>query len=137
MAKSNLIGALTLLALGLTAAAPLTWLAGFPVLAAVLATAVAALGLLIIVLVTAYVTRRNTIETLQLGADIALKAQHINDTWDAKKTKALADVMREGARMGRNNIGVEPLPALPLPSQSDDWLPDMIDLTQDDFEELN
>lgn len=136
MAKSNLIGALTLVALAALAAAPITWLAGFPVLAAVLATAVAALGLLLIVLVTAYVTRRNTIETLQMGADIALKAQHMNDTWDAKKTKALADVMREGARMGRTNIGVESLPALPLPSQVEGWLPDVVNLDAE-FEEVD
>jgi hypothetical protein len=46
------------------------------------------------------------------GAAIALKAQEVNDTWDAKKTAAFAGLMREGASIGRQAPGA--LPALPM-----------------------
>jgi hypothetical protein len=50
------------------------------------------------------------------GASIALKAQEVNDTWDAKKTAAFAGLMREGAVIGRQAPGA--LPALPMPGEA-------------------
>jgi hypothetical protein len=52
-----------------------------------------------------------TTRTMRAGADIALRAQQVNDEWDAKKTAAFAGLMREGAVIGRQAPGA--LPALP------------------------
>jgi hypothetical protein len=92
------------------------------VAAAVVGTATGALYLLLIVLVTTYVTRRNTIETMRLGAEIALRAQQINDSWDAKKTASMTQLVREGIRLGVSNSARLPGAALPLPGQVSDWL---------------
>lgn len=95
------------------------WALGYYVAAAILGTATGALYLLLIVLVTSYVTRRQTIETMQAGAEIALKAQQVNDAWDAKKTAAYTGLVREGLRLGASNARPGPSP-LPLPVS--DWL---------------
>ena len=72
------------------------------------------LALLAGVLIGGAWTRR----TMQDGAAIALRAQQVNDEWDAKKTAAFAGLMREGANIGRQAPGS--LPALPtLPGQGD------------------
>lgn len=56
-----------------------------------------------------------TTRTMRAGADIALRAQQVNDEWDAKKTAAFAGLMREGATIGRQGPGA--LPALPMLGQ--------------------
>jgi hypothetical protein len=53
-----------------------------------------------------------TARTMQAGAQLAIKAQEVNDEWDAKKTAAFAGLMREGATIGRQAPGA--LPALPM-----------------------
>lgn len=100
--------------------------------AAIIGTAVVALLLLLVVLATAQISRRQTIETMQIGADIALRAQETNDTWDARKTKAIGDVMKEGIRFSRDQArqrgirpGSQPLPPLLPPSQDTAWLPEI------------
>ena len=93
------------------------------------------LVLLLIILITAYLTRRQTIATLREGANIVLNSQHINDTWDARKTQTLASVLKDGARLARTFPGND-LPALPLPSQSQDWLPSLQDM-QGNFIEVD
>jgi hypothetical protein len=57
-----------------------------------------------------------TRRTMQAGAEIALKAQQVNDEWDARKTVALGAVMRQGATLGRQLPGAGQ-PALPFPGQ--------------------
>jgi hypothetical protein len=110
-------GLATLIAVGL-------YLIGYYVFAAIIGTAVSALYALLIVLITAHVTRRNTIETMERGAEIALKAQQINDTWDAKKTASAVTAVREGVKLGVSTSSRPPnVPALPLPSQAGDWIP--------------
>jgi hypothetical protein len=71
-------------------------------------------------------------ETMRDGADIALKAQQVNDAWDARKTVALAALMREGARIGRQIVGKTGVPALPMPDQGGDWLPDLVEFSLSD-----
>ena len=75
------------------------------------------------VLITAWWTRR----TMQAGADIALKAQHTNDQWDARKMAALAQLLREGAIMGRQLQARRETPELPWAQAECDWLPRMIE----------
>lgn len=85
-----------------TATVALLWIFDRPTAAAVVATGTALLWLALIVVVTVAVTSWWTARTMERGAEIALKAQHINDTWDARKTSALAGILKEGARMGRH-----------------------------------
>lgn len=95
-------------------------------IAAIVGTATSALYVLLIVLITAYVTRKNTIETMESGAEIALRAQQINDTWDAKKTASAVTAIREGVKLGAATRSIprpNEVPALPLPSQAGDWIP--------------
>lgn len=102
------------------------YLIGYYVIAAVAGTAIAALYILLIVVITAYVTRKNTIETMESGAEIALRAQQINDTWDAKKTASAVTAIREGVKLGAATRSIprpNEVPALPLPSQAGDWIP--------------
>ena len=108
-------GLITLVVIGL-------WVLGYTIAAAIVGTATGALYLLLVVMTTAYVARRNTIETMRLGAEIALKAQQINDQWDARKTAAMTSLVREGMRLGSSpRLPVGP-PPLPLPGQVSDWL---------------
>lgn len=79
------------------------WVLGYTIASAILGTATGALYLLLIVLATSHITRRNTIETMQAGAEIALRAEQINDSSDAKKTQAMATLFREAARLGASN----------------------------------
>jgi hypothetical protein len=71
-------------------------------------------------------------ETMRDGADIALKAQQVNDAWDTRKTVALAALMREGARIGRQVMSKTGVPALPMPDQGGDWLPDLVEFSLPD-----
>ena len=100
------------------------YLIGHYVIAAAVGTATGALYVLLIVLITAHVTRKNTIETMESGAEIALRAQQINDTWDAKKTASAVTAIREGVKLGAATLPrPNQVPALPLPSQAGDWIP--------------
>ena len=116
MKRYTLIG-LVLVGGALAFLAP-DWLAQHPTAAVALgvggALAVVGLALLVGVVIGGYWTRRAMAD----GAQIALKAQAVNDTWDARKTAAFAGLMREGASIGRQAPGN--LPALPtLPGQGD------------------
>jgi hypothetical protein len=72
-------------------------------------------------------------QAMRDGADIALKAQQINDAWDTRKTAALGALMREGAKIGRQVIiGRANPPALPMPDQGGDWLPDLVEFSLSD-----
>jgi hypothetical protein len=65
-----------------------------------------------------------TRSAMQMGADVALRAQETNDRWDERKTVAFGRLMQEGARIGRMaGGGQEDVIPLPLPSQGMDWLP--------------
>ena len=112
------------------------WLAEHPTAAVALgvggALVVVGLALLAGVLVGGYWTRRAMAD----GAQIALKAQAVNDTWDAKKTAAFAGLMREGAAIGRQAPGN--LPALPaLPGQADAYLPPLVEFGQAHFQVID
>ena len=119
--------AILLLATTLAAALLTARLLGSRGAVAALAVAVglALFGALIVttVLITAWWTRH----TLQAGADIALKAQHTNDQWDTRKTAALAQLLREGASVGRQLQAQRETPALPWAPVERDWLPRMIE----------
>lgn len=95
------------------------YLFGYIVAAAILGTATVALCILFIVMTIAYVTRCNTIETMKIGAEIALRAQATNDAWDAKKTAVLSQLIREGVRLGASNSPRLPAPPLSLPDPVD------------------
>ncbi len=88
------------------------WLEEHPTAAWVLAAAgvltFIGLALLLGVVIGGLWTRRAMAD----GAQMALRAQAVNDAWDAKKTAAFASLMREGASIGRQGTA---LPALPLP----------------------
>lgn len=117
------------------------WAFDYILVAAIIGTAATALLLLLIVLVTAQVTRYQTIETMQIGADIALQAQHNVNGWDARKTKTIGDVMREGIKFSREQAkqsgSSQPLPPLlPPPSQDSRWLPAMANYGDDEFIEM-
>lgn len=73
---------------------------------------------------------------MQVGADVALRAQETNDRWDERKTVAFGRLMQEGARIGRQAAGSQPdaMP-LPLPSQGLDWLPPVAALPGEDVSE--
>jgi hypothetical protein len=57
-----------------------------------------------------------------------LRAQDINDRWDASKMNSLAGLVREGARIGRGEQlrQTEPLPALPS-GRDEAWLPELVE----------
>jgi len=58
-----------------------------------------------------------TARTMQAGAGVALKAQQVNDEWDARKTVAFAGLVREGAVIGRQATMLPPGAPAPLPGQ--------------------
>jgi hypothetical protein len=104
------------------------WALEMFVLASIIGTGTITGLLLLVVLITAQITRQQTIETMKEGATIALQAQHINDSWDAKKAKVFGDILREGARLGKQHANHnEPHLPLLLPSQDAEWLPDMME----------
>jgi hypothetical protein len=112
------------------------WLAEHPTAAVALgvggALVIVGLALLVGVVIGGYWTRRAMAD----GAQIALKAQAVNDTWDAKKTAAFAGLMREGAAIGRQSPGG--LPALPaLPGQTDTYLPPLVEFGQAHFQVID
>lgn len=72
---------------------------------------------------------RYTRGSMQVGAAIALKAQEIDDRSDDQHMKVLADVFRQGATLGKVITAPEVGPALPLPSQMFDWMPEPSMLT--------
>jgi len=77
---------------------------------------------------------------MTMGADVALRAQETNDRWDERKTVAFGQLMREGARIGRQVAGGQPnVMPLPLPSQGLDWLPPVsaLDTGEDDVDLYN
>lgn len=130
----RLLMVLGLLILFIALAAFGLWWAGYELLAGIVIGVVAGLTLLLIILVTSQITRNQTIATIQKGASIALEAQHINDAWDTKKTQVLGSVLRDGVRIARS-LPDNDLPALPMPSQSQDWLPSLTSL-EADFTEI-
>ena len=119
--KKFVAAGLALIGLALAFVVP-GWLADHPdvTLALLIAGVLVFVGLALAagVAIGGYWTR----STMQAGAQIALTAQNINDTWDAKKTAAMAGLVREGATIGRQMSGGNTLPALPMPGQ-EVWLP--------------
>jgi hypothetical protein len=128
-----IVGGLGALTLAATIATAVLWLLGSHVSAAIIGAAMTFLWLALIVVATVAVTAWWTRQTMRDGADIALKAQQINDQWDTRKTAALGALMREGARIGWQAIGgrANP-PALPMPDQGGDWLPDLVEFSLSD-----
>jgi hypothetical protein len=127
------VSGLGVLTLAATVAAVLLWAFGERVGAAIVGTATVLLWLALIVVATVAVTAWWTRQTMRDGADIALKAQQINDAWDTRKTAALGALMREGAKIGRQVIiGRANPPALPMPDQGGDWLPDLVEFSLSD-----
>jgi hypothetical protein len=104
----------SLLFLTLAVAFGPAWIDEHPTAAAVLGASgvlvIIGLAVLFGVLLGGTWTRR----TMQAGAEIALKAQQVNDEWDARKTAAFAALMRQGVTIGRQT---PEQPALPLPGQ--------------------
>jgi hypothetical protein len=91
------------------------WAETHPTAAAVLAVAAGFVVLGLFLFAGVVIGGVWTTRTMRAGADIALKAQEVNDEWDAKKTAAFAGLMREGASVARQLPGA--LPALPMPGQ--------------------
>ena len=106
------------------------WLAEHPTAAVALgvggALVIVGLALALGVLIGGYWTRR----TMADGAEIALRAQQVNDEWDARKTAALASLMRQGATIGRQSPLLPGLPGLPLPGQADTFLPPLAEFRE-------
>jgi hypothetical protein len=110
------------------------WLAEHPTAAVALgvggALVIVGLALLVGVLIGGFWTRRAMAD----GAQIALKAQAVNDAWDAKKTAAFAGLMREGAAIGRQSPG---LPALPVLESGETYLPPLVEFEQARFQVID
>lgn len=65
-----------------------------------------------------------TVRTMQAGADIALRAQQINDQWDTRKTSALAGVFNSGVKAAQQHQPASlpgDMPRLMPPLE--EWLP--------------
>ena len=70
-------------------------------------------------------------DTMERGADVALRAQETNDRWDERKSATMGKLIVEGARIGARTTGPADTPPLPLPSQGLDWLPPVAILDPD------
>lgn len=68
---------------------------------------------------------RQTKEAMQNGADLAMRSQDFKSRWDVQETAMMARLFQEGARIGARSLGSGggDMPALPLPSQSTEWMP--------------
>lgn len=86
-----------------------------PIVGAIIATFGGSVILLFIVLLTIGVTAWWTRETMKDGADVALRANEINDTWDARKVQAYGAFGKAIIGM----LGQSGKQALPPPS--DGW----------------
>jgi hypothetical protein len=96
----------------------------YPVAAAIFWTVIAAVWLILIIAAVWVISSWWTARTMERGAGIALRAQQTNDAWDARKTDALAQLMKEGIKAGQwGSSRRGPSPTLPLPSQEAGWLP--------------
>ncbi len=87
------------------------WVEEHPTAAAVLGVSAVLVIIGLALVVGVFIGGIWTTRTMGAGADIALRAQQVNDEWDAKKTAAFAGLMREGATVARQTTGA--LPALP------------------------
>lgn len=105
-------------------AATILWLTDQIIISTVVWMIIAGLWLMLVIILVWMASSWWTAQTMERGAEIALRAQEINDTWDAKKTASIAQLVREGIRVGRSNSQHRP-PALPLPSQEVGWLPEL------------
>lgn len=120
------------------------YLAGWTTVATALATVTVMLWVLLILAAVWTAGSWWTAKTMERGADIALRAQQINDSWDARKTQAFGSVFSAGVKVARDNrpAGLPgDLPSLPLlPDQADDWLPPLesfnVDADYSEIEEL-
>lgn len=114
-----------------TIAGIILWAVGSEVAAAIVLTTTVLLWLIVVIVATVGITTWWTRQTMQQGAELVLRAQDINDRWDASKIGSLAGLMREGAKMARFN-GARPedkaLPPMVLSGQSDHtWLPELVE----------
>jgi hypothetical protein len=104
------------------------WLLEYWIMAVALASATIALWVLFIILVTVAITAWWTRQTMRDGAELALRAQDINDRWDTAKIRDLAALVREGAKIGRMGAGQNSNDPLPLMTDPDDtWLPHLVE----------
>lgn len=60
-----------------------------------------------------WVGSKRTKELIELGADIVLRGQQINDTWDARKMQALGQFGREVIKVKQDSLAAQQYPALP------------------------
>lgn len=92
-------------------------LIGYPTIAAIIGTSTVALWLFLFAISIVSITAWWTRQTMTEGANIALRAQTVNDAWDAQKTSAFANLAKTMLRLNDQR------PALPMPQQ--DWLPQL------------
>lgn len=123
-----------LVLLGLTAVATLLTIGlalfGHKVAAAIIGTATFFLWLSLLVVTTAVVVSWWSASLMERGANIALIATVSDD----KRDIAMINAVSKMTGWWRENQP-EPLPALPLPSQTD-WLEDLDAIEEGDFEEV-
>jgi len=110
----------------------IVWLANHPIAAAILGTLTGSLVIMIIVVATIGITTWWTRQTMKDGAQIALTAQHVNDTWDAQKTKAFAQLAGTMYTHSSRALAQQDMPALPMPTQDGNWLPMLQEFSPND-----
>lgn len=115
----------TLLSIGLA-----LW--GHETAAAIIATATFFLWLSLLVVTTAVVVSWWSARLMERGAEIALSAQVSDDKRDVAMIKGITTLTQMVARQTQSE-----LPALPLPSKPQDYLPQLTEFTEADFEEMD
>jgi heme exporter protein D len=116
----NLVIGVAGLTLVATLATVILWLVGQQIAAAVIGSCTFFLWLALLVTVVAVVVSWWSASLMQRGAELALRSQESDDRRDAIQIKAVADLAKVLMRQTQSQY-----PALPLPSQQGEWLPEL------------